>query len=69
MSRHNQKKCDDQDDAARMCEVILRKLGYNDVQKGTCAFDVTYMMPKHELLEIARYAERIARWARTSEGD
>lgn len=61
---YNHKKCEDEDDAKRMAETILRELGYTDIQLGTNRFDVSENLSKASLLNIARNCERIARWAR-----
>jgi hypothetical protein len=68
MPKYNHKKCEDNDDAVRMAETILRKLGFNDVQKGTSYF-IEGNNNRNDLIEIAKYAERIARWARQTEKD
>lgn len=62
--RHNHKKCEDEDDAARMSETILRDLGYMDVKRGSNVYDVKDKLSTNTLLKIAQNAERIARWAR-----
>lgn len=64
MPRYDHKKCEDDDDARRMAEGILRDLGYNDVRAGACVFSVQEGPSTEALLKIARHAERIARWAR-----
>ena len=61
---HNHKKCEDEDDAARMAETIIRLLGYPDVQRGPNTLDVRDILTADALGSIARSAERIARWAR-----
>lgn len=63
---YSHKKCEDEDDAARMAEVILRELGYSDVQKGSSVFTTDSRLPKATLANIAVNAERIARWARNT---
>ncbi len=62
--RHNHEKCEDDEDASRMAEGILRQLGYVHVLKGGNALDASYHFQPVTLLAIARSAERIARWAR-----
>jgi len=47
-----------------MAETILRELGYNNVQKGSNRYDIQFKFSERQLLNIARTAERIARWAR-----
>lgn len=47
-----------------MAQTILRYLGYTDVQVGVNRMNVIEVIPKADLLNIARNAERIARWAR-----
>ncbi len=64
-SNHNDhKKCEDEDDAARMSETILRTLGYVNLQRGFNEDDVSARLSRDQLQAIAVNAERIARWAR-----
>lgn len=63
--RNDYKKCQDDDDARRMAETILRTLGYSHINLGANEFDVRYEYTESQLLRIAQNAERIARWART----
>ena len=62
--RFDHRLCEDDADACRMAEVILRCLGYSDVKRGANTLSVDEKIPKTALLDVARYAERIARWAR-----
>ena len=64
MPRYNHKKCEDDDDARRMSETILRCLGYRNVNSGSCVFSVHDELSTTVLRDIAQNAERIARWAR-----
>jgi hypothetical protein len=64
MPRYNPHQCEDDSDAARMAETILRNLGFVDVQRGRNVLDVRDEFSLDTLLNIARNAERIARWAR-----
>lgn len=61
--RNDHRLCEDEDDAARMAESILRELGY-DPQRGSNKRSMTDQIDNHVALNIARHAERIARWAR-----
>jgi len=65
---YDHRKCEDEDDAARMAETILRELGYVDVQRGASvsygAARAKATLAKATLQAIALNAERIARWAR-----
>jgi len=61
---HDHRTCEDDQDATRMAETILRELGYNNVQKGSNRYDIQFKFSERQLLNIARTAERIARWAR-----
>jgi len=61
---YDHRKCEDEDDATRMAETILRELGYSDIQKGSNRFDVREEPSEKALTNIARNAERIAKWAR-----
>lgn len=61
--RHEYRTCEDQDDAAGMAETILRELGY-DPQRGPNSRPVNEAMSVTMMLNVARNAERIARWAR-----
>lgn len=65
MGRHDYRKCEDEDDAARMAETILRSLGYSNVQRGPNGDDVNEPLSPTALQRIAVNAERIARWARS----
>ena len=67
MPRYNRKACEDEDDARRMCESIMRFMGYNDVATGRNDRDVQGELSAQALIYIARNAERIARWAREEE--
>ncbi len=62
--KHKPYICEDEDDARRMSENILRKLGYVNMNSGSCAHNVNTQVPISVLMDIARNAERIARWAR-----
>lgn len=64
MPRYDHRKCEDDQDATRMAENILRELGYTDVQRGSNQLDVQDTFSERTLLNIARNAERIAKWAR-----
>lgn len=64
---YDHKKCEDEQDATRMAENILRKLGYVDVHKGRNILDANEDLGATTLLDIARNAERIARWARAEQ--
>jgi hypothetical protein len=64
MPRYNHKKCEDDEDARRMAETILRELGYQEVRSGTNVYNVKDGLPITALESIARNAERVARWAR-----
>lgn len=59
---YNYKVREDKDDARRMSEGILRSLGY--INSGSNDRSVSEELQPNTLLEIARNAERIARWAR-----
>lgn len=61
--RHTQ--CEDEDDATRMAETILRELGYTNVQKGENKFFASEVLGTVALRNIAVNAERISRWARS----
>lgn len=63
MSKFSQKVEDDLD-ATRAAESILRHLGYANVQLGQNRLLVSDNFNKETLTQIARSAERIARWAR-----
>lgn len=65
LMRHDHRLCEDEDDATRMAETILRELGYTDVQSGKNALDVKLQLSPDTFKKIARNAERIAKWART----
>lgn len=62
---YNPKACEDEDDAQRMAENIMRILGYGNVQRGSNRRFVDEELSKEALRNIARNAERISRWART----
>jgi hypothetical protein len=62
--KYDHRLCEDEDDAARMLETILRELGY-DPKRGANRRDVTDVLSTEAAINIARCAERIARWART----
>ncbi len=61
--RHDYRLCEDEDDAARMAETILRELGY-DPKRGENSRPVNEETGVRAMLDIARNTERIARWAR-----
>lgn len=61
---YSHKKCEDEDDAARMSETILRELGYTELMRGSNVYDVRDELPIDTLQKIAVNAERIGRWAR-----
>lgn len=67
MPRYDHRKCEDEDDAARMAESLLRELGYMNAQKGVSRYDVSYDLTTDvvTMRKVAQTAERIARWART----
>jgi len=64
MPRYDHRKCEDDQDATRMAETILRTLGYTDLKLGSNALNVQDQYTPTQLLKIAQHAERIARWAR-----
>lgn len=64
MPKLHSERCEDEDDASRMTENIMRRLGYLNVQRGSNVYDVNSRISPSDLLYIARNAERIARWAR-----
>lgn len=64
MPKYNHKACEDDIDATRMAENILRRLGYIDVQPGNNCLAVETEISAEALRSIARNAERISRWAR-----
>ncbi len=61
---HNSNLCEDDEDAKRMAEGILRNLGYVNMFSGGCALSVNDLISSSQLRDIARSGERIARWAR-----
>ena len=61
--KYNHELCEDEDDAARMAETILRELGYTNAHRGAGP-DVHTHVSAAGLVTVARYSERIARWAR-----
>lgn len=62
---HDHRKCEDGDDAQRMAETILRCLGFTNVVSGPNASRIVgASVSTYALTNIARNADRIARWAR-----
>lgn len=61
---YNPKACEDETDALRMTENILRYMGYKDFQRGTNSMLVSEELSFDQIKQIARNAERISRWAR-----
>ena len=63
--KYNYKRCEDDEDAARMAGTILGELGYLHINLGSNEFSTMHEFSTETLLKVAQYAERIARWARS----
>jgi hypothetical protein len=62
--KHDHRKCEDEEDAARMAATILRRLGYHQLALGSNSRFVHEELSPEERRQIALDAERIGRWAR-----
>jgi len=62
--RFDHRKCEDDQDARRMAESILRERGFNTVESRDNRLSVDDRLSTSSLQSIARHADRIARWAR-----
>jgi hypothetical protein len=62
---YDHRKCDDEEDAARMAATVLRHLGYTQLAIGLCDMSVHEILSISALTNIARNCERVAKWARS----
>jgi hypothetical protein len=61
---YSHRKCDDEEDAARMAATVLRHLGYTQLAVGPCDMSVHETISISALTTIARNCERVSKWAR-----